>query len=136
MDLINIVLWIVFGALAGWIASIIMRTNAQMGGLANIIVGVIGAIIGGFIMNALGAEGVTGCVLRGSLVPGLGAPDTPGLFTCVPPPGPAASREDVVPIGAAGLLPEGAVPLGTVVGDWREFTTLAVGQVPATTSML
>ncbi len=60
MDLINIVLWIVFGALAGWLASLIMRTDASMGAGANIIVGILGALIGGFIMNALGGQGVTG----------------------------------------------------------------------------
>ena len=40
--LINLLLWIILGALAGWIASIIMGRNAQMGPLANIIVGIIG----------------------------------------------------------------------------------------------
>src|ERR671922_1922490 len=56
----NIILWIIFGAIAGWIASIIMGRNAQMGALANIVVGIVGALIGGFLMNALGAPGVTG----------------------------------------------------------------------------
>jgi uncharacterized membrane protein YeaQ/YmgE (transglycosylase-associated protein family) len=46
MDLINIVLWVVFGALAGWLASIIMKTDA-MGAGANIVVGIVGALIGG-----------------------------------------------------------------------------------------
>jgi uncharacterized membrane protein YeaQ/YmgE (transglycosylase-associated protein family) len=64
----NIILWIIFGALAGWLASIIMKTNAQMGALANIIVGIVGALIGGFIMNALGAQGVTGFNLPSLLV--------------------------------------------------------------------
>ncbi len=43
--------WIIVGALAGWIASMIMGKNEQMGGFANIIVGIIGALIGGFIAN-------------------------------------------------------------------------------------
>ncbi|MDO5018387.1 MAG: GlsB/YeaQ/YmgE family stress response membrane protein [Lagierella massiliensis] len=43
--------WIIVGALAGWIASMIMGKNEQMGGFANIIVGVIGALIGGFITS-------------------------------------------------------------------------------------
>lgn len=68
MDLINIVLWIVFGALAGWLASIIMRTDASMGAGANIVVGIVGALIGGFIMNTLGGEGVTGFNLWSLLV--------------------------------------------------------------------
>jgi uncharacterized membrane protein YeaQ/YmgE (transglycosylase-associated protein family) len=68
MDIINIVLWIVFGALAGWLASLIMRTDASMGAGANIIVGIIGALIGGFIMNALGGQGVTGFNIYSLLV--------------------------------------------------------------------
>lgn len=51
--LLDIVLWILFGALAGWIASMIMKTNAQMGAFANIVVGIIGAFIGGFIYRML-----------------------------------------------------------------------------------
>lgn len=56
----EILLWIVFGGVAGWIASMIMGTNAQQGMLGNIIVGIIGAFLGGFIMNLFGAPGVTG----------------------------------------------------------------------------
>ncbi len=66
--LLNILLWIVFGALAGWIASIVMKADAQMGALGNIIVGIVGAVIGGFIMNALGGTGVTGFNLYSLLV--------------------------------------------------------------------
>lgn len=56
----NFLLWIVLGALAGWIASIIMKTDAQQGAFMNIILGVIGAFVGGLIMNFLGQPGVTG----------------------------------------------------------------------------
>jgi uncharacterized membrane protein YeaQ/YmgE (transglycosylase-associated protein family) len=66
--IVNIVFWIVLGALAGWIASIIMGRNAQMGAVANIVVGIIGAFIGGFIMNSLGGPGVTGFNLYSILV--------------------------------------------------------------------
>jgi uncharacterized membrane protein YeaQ/YmgE (transglycosylase-associated protein family) len=69
----NILLWIIFGALAGWIASMIMGTNAQMGALANIIVGIIGAVIGGLVMNAFGVPGVTGFNLPSLLVAIVGA---------------------------------------------------------------
>lgn len=54
--MMEIIAWIIFGALAGWIASMIMGTNAEQGAVGNIIVGIVGAIIGGFIMRALGAE--------------------------------------------------------------------------------
>ena len=56
----EIILWIVFGAFIGWIASMVMGTDAQQGTLMNIIVGIIGAAIGGFLMNMLGQTGVTG----------------------------------------------------------------------------
>ena len=66
--LTDLIFWIVLGALAGWIASMIMGRNAQMGAGANIIVGIIGAIIGGFVMNAVGSPGVTGFNLYSILV--------------------------------------------------------------------
>ncbi len=45
--------WIVLGALAGWIASLIAGTNRQQGCLIDIIVGIIGAFIGGFLYSTL-----------------------------------------------------------------------------------
>jgi uncharacterized membrane protein YeaQ/YmgE (transglycosylase-associated protein family) len=69
----DILLWIIFGALAGWIASMIMGTDAQMGALANIIVGIVGAVIGGLIMNSFGAQGVTGFNLPSMIVAVIGA---------------------------------------------------------------
>jgi uncharacterized membrane protein YeaQ/YmgE (transglycosylase-associated protein family) len=58
--MIGIILWIVFGALAGWIASMIMGTNASQGLLMDILLGIAGGLLGGFVMNALGFEGITG----------------------------------------------------------------------------
>ena len=69
----NWILWIIFGALAGWIASMIMGRNAQMGALANIVVGIVGAILGGWIMSAVGGQGVTGFNLVSLIVAILGA---------------------------------------------------------------
>jgi uncharacterized membrane protein YeaQ/YmgE (transglycosylase-associated protein family) len=68
MSLINIIAWIVFGALAGWIASIITGKNRRMGGIANVVVGIIGAFLGGTIMNFLGYQGFTGFNLWSLLV--------------------------------------------------------------------
>jgi uncharacterized membrane protein YeaQ/YmgE (transglycosylase-associated protein family) len=48
----GIIMWLIVGALAGWIGSKVMGTDARQGGLANIIVGVIGAVIGGFVARA------------------------------------------------------------------------------------
>jgi uncharacterized membrane protein YeaQ/YmgE (transglycosylase-associated protein family) len=47
----NFILWLLFGALVGWLASLLMRTNARQGALMNIIVGIVGAMIGGWIFN-------------------------------------------------------------------------------------
>jgi uncharacterized membrane protein YeaQ/YmgE (transglycosylase-associated protein family) len=69
----NILAWIVLGALAGWIASIIMGKNRKMGAIANIVVGIVGAFLGGAIMNALGYEGLTGFDLWSLLVAIIGA---------------------------------------------------------------
>ncbi len=51
-----IISWIIFGAIAGWIASLITRTS--QGIVMDIVLGIIGALIGGFIMNLLGFPGV------------------------------------------------------------------------------
>ena len=69
----NIILWIIFGAIAGWIASIVMGKNRQMGAIANIVVGIIGAFLGGWIMSLFGVQGVTGFNLTSLLVAILGA---------------------------------------------------------------
>lgn len=46
--------WIVLGGLAGWVASILTRNNARMGIVSNIIVGIIGALAGSWILGLLG----------------------------------------------------------------------------------
>lgn len=69
----GILLWIVLGALAGWIASMIMNTNREQGAIGNIIVGIVGALLGGFIMSLIGKSGVTGFNLYSLLVALLGA---------------------------------------------------------------
>lgn len=71
--LVNIIVWIIIGGLAGWIASMIMKTDAQMGALANIVVGIVGAFIGGVLMNLIGASGTTGFNVYSLLVATLGA---------------------------------------------------------------
>ena len=55
--MINFILWLLFGALVGWLASIVMRTDAQQGALLNIVVGIIGAFLGGLLFNLLGIGG-------------------------------------------------------------------------------
>ena len=69
----GLVSWIIFGALAGWIASIITGRNERMGCLGNIAVGVVGALIGGFLMSFIGRGGVSGFNLPSFFVAVLGA---------------------------------------------------------------
>jgi uncharacterized membrane protein YeaQ/YmgE (transglycosylase-associated protein family) len=71
--MINFIVWLIFGALAGWIASLIMKTDAEQGALGNIIVGIIGAFIGGWLFQAFGGTGVTGFNLGSLLVAVVGS---------------------------------------------------------------
>jgi uncharacterized membrane protein YeaQ/YmgE (transglycosylase-associated protein family) len=70
---LNIILWIIFGALAGWIASLVMHTDAEQGGIANIIVGIIGALIGGWLARVLFGITVSAFSLSGLVVAIIGA---------------------------------------------------------------
>jgi uncharacterized membrane protein YeaQ/YmgE (transglycosylase-associated protein family) len=49
--MIGFIIWIVVGGVIGWLASIVMRTDAQQGILLNIIVGIVGAFLAGLILN-------------------------------------------------------------------------------------
>lgn len=52
--------WIILGGVAGWIASIVTKNNRRMGILANVIVGILGAFAGTFILNLAGVHGMSG----------------------------------------------------------------------------
>lgn len=67
------ILWIIFGALVGWIASIIMKTDQQQGIILNIVIGIIGAVIGGWLMSFFGKGAVSGFNLYSFLVALFGA---------------------------------------------------------------
>jgi len=69
----NILIWIIVGLLAGWLASMVMKTDNQQGAVKDIIMGIIGAFVGGFIMNLFGNSGVTGLNIYSILVATLGA---------------------------------------------------------------
>ena len=53
----NFIIWLVVGGLIGWIASMIMRTDAQQGVLLNIVVGIVGALLGGWLISPLLGRG-------------------------------------------------------------------------------
>ena len=69
----DFILWIIFGAIAGWLASIIMKTDREQGLIMDIVLGIIGAFVGGFIMNFFGSAGVTGFNLYSFVVAIIGA---------------------------------------------------------------
>jgi uncharacterized membrane protein YeaQ/YmgE (transglycosylase-associated protein family) len=53
----NFIIWIVVGGLLGWVASMIMRTDAQQGMFLNIVVGIVGALLGGWLLAPLFGTG-------------------------------------------------------------------------------
>jgi uncharacterized membrane protein YeaQ/YmgE (transglycosylase-associated protein family) len=72
----GIIILIIVGGILGWLASIVMRTDAQQGILLNVVVGIVGALLGGFLLSPLlGSEDITdgGFNLMSLLVSFLGA---------------------------------------------------------------
>jgi len=67
----DILLWIILGAAAGWIADMIMASDHGL--VADIILGIIGGVVGGFIMNSFGQPGVTGFNFYSLIVAIVGA---------------------------------------------------------------
>ena len=49
----NLILWLVLGGILGWLASILMKTDAQQGLLLNVLVGIVGAMVGGWLISPL-----------------------------------------------------------------------------------
>jgi uncharacterized membrane protein YeaQ/YmgE (transglycosylase-associated protein family) len=49
----NFIVWLIVGGLIGWVASIIMKTDAQQGMILNIVVGIVGAFLGGWLISPL-----------------------------------------------------------------------------------
>ncbi len=49
--MINILIWVVIGGIIGWLASLVMRTDAQQGILLNVVVGIVGAFLGGLVFS-------------------------------------------------------------------------------------
>ncbi len=68
----GILSWIIVGAIAGWLAGLIMKGSGS-GFLMNILIGIVGAFVGGLIMNLAGGVGVTGFNLWSLLVATVGS---------------------------------------------------------------
>jgi len=49
----NFIIWLVVGGLIGWVASMIMKTDAQQGVFLNVVVGIVGALLGGWLISPL-----------------------------------------------------------------------------------
>ncbi len=69
----GIILWIIFGAFVGWIASMIMGTDDRQGIILNVVVGIVGAFLGGWLVGLIGQSGVTGFNLYSFVVALIGA---------------------------------------------------------------
>lgn len=78
----SILAWIVVGLIAGWLASLVMP-GVSGGVLTDIVVGILGALIGGVLFRAFGAEGATGINLWSILVSFIGAVILLGIVKAV-----------------------------------------------------
>lgn len=67
----GIILWIIFGGIVGWIASAIMKTNNGL--VMDIVIGIVGAVLGGWLMTMFGSGGINGFNLYSFVVAIIGA---------------------------------------------------------------
>ena len=79
----GIISWIILGGIAGWLASIVMKRNDQMGCIANIVAGIVGAFVGGWIFSLFGGGSVTGLNLPSLIVAFVGAVIVLGVVNLV-----------------------------------------------------
>ena len=93
--LINLIIWLIVGGIIGWLASIVMKTNRQMGIIANIVVGIVGSALGHWLAGMLGIAAFRG--LGSLIVSVLGAMcliailKAMGLFRWIAPSGAATT---------------------------------------------
>ena len=74
--MINFIVWIIVGGILGWLASLVMRSDAQQGTLLNIVVGIVGAFLAGLVLTPLFGVGTINSgnfSLPGLLISLLGA---------------------------------------------------------------
>lgn len=70
---VNLILWILLGGLIGWVTSLLVKRDVELATLTNVIIGVAGAVIGGFLMDISGAPGIKGLDLASLLVAVIGS---------------------------------------------------------------
>lgn len=69
----NIVVWVILGLIAGWLASVIMRRDERQGVLMDIVLGIVGSVVGGLIVGFLGLSPVAGLNVYSVIVATFGA---------------------------------------------------------------
>ena len=69
----NLLVFLLFGALAGWIASLIMGTNSKQGLLGDVLLGIVGSFLGGYLFSLFGQPGVAGFDIYSILVAVVGS---------------------------------------------------------------
>lgn len=69
----SFITFLVFGVLVGWLTSLIAKTDSRQGLVGDFLLGAIGAVAGGFLMNTFGQPGVTGFNIYSIIVAILGA---------------------------------------------------------------
>jgi uncharacterized membrane protein YeaQ/YmgE (transglycosylase-associated protein family) len=79
----NIIGWIILGGIAGWLASIVMKRNDQMGCITNVIAGIVGAVVGGWVFTLFGGQGVSGFNIPSLIVAFIGAVIVLGIVNLV-----------------------------------------------------
>ena len=79
----GILSWIILGGIAGWLASIVMKRNDQMGCIMNIVAGIVGASVGGWVFSYFGGASVTGLNLTSLIVAFVGAVIVLGIVNLI-----------------------------------------------------
>jgi uncharacterized membrane protein YeaQ/YmgE (transglycosylase-associated protein family) len=82
----NLIIWLIVGGLIGWVASMVMKTNGQQGIILNVVVGIIGALLGGYLLAPLFGTGTINSgdfSIEGLLVSLLGAVILLGIVNMV-----------------------------------------------------
>jgi len=69
----SFLVYIIFGGIVGWVASLIMKTDSQQGIILNVVVGIVGAVLGSWLVGGFGIAGVSGFNLSSFLVALVGA---------------------------------------------------------------
>ncbi|MCU0943667.1 MAG: GlsB/YeaQ/YmgE family stress response membrane protein [Hydrogenophaga sp.] len=64
----NLIIWLIVGGVIGWLASILMKTDGQQGVILNVVVGVVGAMVGGWLLSPMVGAGTMGAVILLAIV--------------------------------------------------------------------